>query len=102
MQRAGQGAIGYLLPSCWNGKDLDSADHRSHMAYPISGSGRQGTVCPGVPSGAGDARELPLCLWVKPAVSNPATQSNRGWRLASDMYEVTDTQAGIIIAWRLV
>jgi hypothetical protein len=23
------------FPSCWNGKDLDSADHKSHMAYPI-------------------------------------------------------------------
>jgi hypothetical protein len=21
------------FPSCWNGRDLDSADHRSHMAY---------------------------------------------------------------------
>ncbi|KAI9819673.1 MAG: hypothetical protein M1832_003907 [Thelocarpon impressellum] len=23
-----------FFPSCWNGKDLDSPDHRSHMAYP--------------------------------------------------------------------
>ncbi|KAK3955386.1 hypothetical protein QBC32DRAFT_359474 [Pseudoneurospora amorphoporcata] len=23
-----------MFPSCWNGKDLDSDDHRSHMAYP--------------------------------------------------------------------
>lgn len=23
-----------MFPSCWNGKDLDSPDHRSHMAYP--------------------------------------------------------------------
>ncbi|KAI9802651.1 MAG: hypothetical protein M1825_002673 [Sarcosagium campestre] len=22
------------FPSCWNGKDIDSADHKSHMAYP--------------------------------------------------------------------
>lgn len=25
-------------PSCWNGKELDSPDHRSHMAYPSYGS----------------------------------------------------------------
>ncbi|GAA6026736.1 hypothetical protein JCM8097_005823 [Rhodosporidiobolus ruineniae] len=25
------------FPSCWNGKDLDSSDHFSHMAYPIGG-----------------------------------------------------------------
>ena len=25
-------------PSCWNGKDLDSPDHRSHMAYQAKGT----------------------------------------------------------------
>ena len=25
------------FPSCWNGRDLDSADHRSHVAYPVGG-----------------------------------------------------------------
>jgi hypothetical protein len=23
-----------MFPSCWNGKDTDSTDHKSHMAYP--------------------------------------------------------------------
>ncbi|OAA80561.1 WSC domain-containing protein [Akanthomyces lecanii RCEF 1005] len=23
-----------MFPSCWNGKDADSSDHKSHMAYP--------------------------------------------------------------------
>ncbi|KAK3065165.1 hypothetical protein LTS18_007668 [Coniosporium uncinatum] len=23
-----------MFPSCWNGRDLDSADHRSHIQYP--------------------------------------------------------------------
>ncbi|KAK3081378.1 hypothetical protein LTS18_007283 [Coniosporium uncinatum] len=23
-----------IFPSCWNGRDLDSADHRSHVQYP--------------------------------------------------------------------
>ncbi|KAF2157539.1 hypothetical protein K461DRAFT_299390 [Myriangium duriaei CBS 260.36] len=23
-----------MFPSCWNGKDLDSSDHKSHVAYP--------------------------------------------------------------------
>ena len=37
-----QGAfsIGIKFPDCWNGTDLDSADHRSHMAYSQDG------VCP--------------------------------------------------------
>ncbi|KAF2845596.1 WSC-domain-containing protein [Plenodomus tracheiphilus IPT5] len=25
-----------FFPSCWNGKDLDTPDHKSHMSYPIS------------------------------------------------------------------
>ncbi|PWW78338.1 WSC-domain-containing protein [Tuber magnatum] len=25
-----------FFPSCWNGKDLDSPDHKSHMAYPTN------------------------------------------------------------------
>ncbi len=25
------------FPQCWNGHDLDSADHKSHMAYPVAG-----------------------------------------------------------------
>ena len=27
------------FPMCWNGRDLDSADHRSHMAYGTGGGG---------------------------------------------------------------
>jgi hypothetical protein len=26
------------FPDCWNGKDLDSADHQSHMAYRVRGT----------------------------------------------------------------
>ena len=26
------------FPSCWDGKNLDSADHKSHMAYPTAGA----------------------------------------------------------------
>ncbi|MEO3745523.1 DUF1996 domain-containing protein [Plantactinospora sp. B5E13] len=25
------------FPQCWNGRDLDSPDHKSHMAYPVGG-----------------------------------------------------------------
>lgn len=29
--------ISLRFPNCWDGKNLDSADHKSHMAYPVSG-----------------------------------------------------------------
>jgi hypothetical protein len=31
-----------FFPSCWNGKDLDPADHASHMAYPTGAPPRDG------------------------------------------------------------
>jgi hypothetical protein len=30
--------IRYQSPSCWDGVNLDSANHKSHMAYPVGGS----------------------------------------------------------------
>ena len=27
-----------VFPQCWNGRDLDSVDHKSHMAYPVNGA----------------------------------------------------------------
>jgi len=33
------------FPSCWDGKNLDSPDHKSHMAYPEIGD-YNGGVCP--------------------------------------------------------
>ncbi|KAH8687187.1 WSC domain-containing protein [Tricladium varicosporioides] len=32
-----------FFPSCWNGKDVDSPDHKSHVAYP---SGLDHGICP--------------------------------------------------------
>jgi hypothetical protein len=33
-----------LFPQCWNGKDLDTPDHKSHMRFPSSGI--NGGSCP--------------------------------------------------------
>lgn len=35
-----------VAPDCWNGKDLDSADHRSHMAYRYYDGSGPNPVCP--------------------------------------------------------
>ncbi|PHH90897.1 hypothetical protein CDD83_2316 [Cordyceps sp. RAO-2017] len=34
-----------FFPSCWDGRNLDSADHKSHMAFPAIGDYNTG-VCP--------------------------------------------------------
>lgn len=81
-----------FFPSCWNGVDLDSSNHKSHMAYPLDSNGPAGMVCP-------ETHPVPIirvsfhyAFGVKPEVYDPSSRSSRGWRLASDMYEVS-TQA---------
>lgn len=34
------------FPSCWDGKNLDSPDHRAHVAYPQGGTFESGAACP--------------------------------------------------------
>jgi hypothetical protein len=39
--------VGLDAPTCWNGRDLDTADHRSHMVYAPDGTDKgMGYVCP--------------------------------------------------------
>ncbi|MCC1498298.1 DUF1996 domain-containing protein [Alcanivorax sp. 1008] len=83
-----------FFPSCWDGENLDSADHRSHMAYPVNEDGPEGSHCP-------DSHPVPvvrvsyhLAFGVKPEFTHPLERTSAGWRLASDMYEVSDLQPG--------
>ncbi|KAF2729401.1 hypothetical protein EJ04DRAFT_537866 [Polyplosphaeria fusca] len=34
------------FPTCWDGKNLDSPDHKSHMSYPETGTFESGGPCP--------------------------------------------------------
>jgi len=63
------------FPQCWNGKDLDSADHKSHLAYATPGRG-----CP-----AAYPVPLPVITFnvLYPVKSGTDTS---GWRLSSDLY----------------
>jgi hypothetical protein len=62
------------FPSCWDGVNLDSADHKSHMAYPTSS-------CP-----ATHPNVLPIIsfnvFWTVQAGDDTTK-----WRLASDNYD---------------
>ena len=82
-----------FFPSCWNGRDLDSSDHKSHMAYPVKNDSGE-MVCP-------SSHHVPIvrpsyhyAFGVLPNVYDPETKSSQGWRLASDDYEVTNTTPG--------
>ncbi|WP_353940469.1 DUF1996 domain-containing protein [Streptomyces sp. HUAS MG91] len=38
--------IRFQAPSCWDGKYLDTPDHKSHMSYPVVKPGTNNNVCP--------------------------------------------------------
>jgi hypothetical protein len=65
------------FPQCWNGLDLDSADHRSHMAYTELGE------CP-----SSHPVPIPAVTFNIPyRVSDDGTD---GWRLVSDGYAASE------------
>jgi Domain of unknown function (DUF1996) len=89
---AGSEIIGVVqFPQCWDGVNLDSADHRSHVAYGTWGKG-----CPA---------SHPVAL---PSISynihyKVLAGGTEGWRLSSDMYAGGpggySMHADIITAW---
>ena len=71
--------LSVAFPECWNGRDLDSPDHQSHMAYAIYVNGGT-SYCPSThPIGLPRVEEI---------VAFPVTANSRPlrWRLSSDMY----------------
>lgn len=81
-----------FFPSCWNGVDLDSPDHKSHMAYPETVAGV--TRCPASHPVALPRVSYHYAFPVKPDNYDPATRSSRGWRLAADAYSVSVQNPG--------
>jgi len=66
--------MGVDFPECWDGKNLDSPDHQSHMAY------RRGKTCP-----ASHPVPIPrISTEVRYAVTTPDIAKR--WRLSSDTY----------------
>ncbi|MGS2642528.1 DUF1996 domain-containing protein [Streptosporangium sp. LJ11] len=68
------------FPQCWNGRDLDSADHKSHMAYPVN------QACP-----ASHPVPVPKLRQVLryPVNGNPANfrlASGRGYTMHGDFF----------------
>jgi Domain of unknown function (DUF1996)/Bacterial Ig-like domain len=84
------------FPRCWDGVNLDSPDHRSHVAGTVYDPTRvdpgfepyQNLSCP-------DSHPVPLPgLSVNMDFPVPAGSTTIGWRYASDMYDLTNNRAG--------
>ena len=93
---AGDMYVNIVFPVCWDGVNLDSPDHKAHMAYPFWGGSQGGSVngCPAT---------HPVLL---PSITENIhyTVKNDGdtkyWRLSTDAYPTT-TAGGLSIsgAW---
>lgn len=67
--------LSVTFPQCWNGRDLDAPDHKSHMAYPANGK------CPTT-----HPKPLPeISFHVRYKVEE--LNAPLRWRLSSDMYD---------------
>ena len=74
------------FPQCWDGVNLDSPDHKSHMAYPITywtGDPARQFRCP-----ATHPVVLPAITFAV-QYTLPADANTSKWRLASDTYDAS-------------
>jgi hypothetical protein len=72
-----------FFPQCWDGANLDSPDHKSHMAY-ANGSNPGG---PGVARGCPASHPVALPeITFNIAYAVTATSQPRNWRLVTDTY----------------
>ena len=82
----------YQAPSCWDGLNLDSPDHRSHMAYPVNGRCTTGhpVALPMV--------EFKMAWPVNGNLSDVRFSSGRGYTFHYDFYNAWDpaTQAAMV------
>lgn len=77
--------VRYQAPSCWNGVDLDSANHKSHMAYPVNGECPAGYPVP-VPM-----IEFKLSWPVSGDLTNVQFSSGRGYSFHYDFFNGWDS-----------
>jgi hypothetical protein len=71
-------------PSCWDGRHLDTPDHKSHMAYPVLG------ICPDSHPVAVPMIEFKMAFPVSGDMRNVRLSSGRGYSFHYDFYNVWD------------
>ncbi|WP_405150050.1 DUF1996 domain-containing protein [Sphaerisporangium sp. NBC_01403] len=79
--------VRFQAPSCWNGVDLDSADHKSHMAYPVNG------YCPATHPVAVPMLEFKIAFPASGDLSQARLASGRGYSWHYDFFNAWDNMA---------
>lgn len=77
-------------PSCWDGRYLDTPDHKSHMAYPVVKAGTNNNVCPESHPVALPMIEFKMAFPVNGDMSRVALSSGRGYSFHYDFINVWD------------
>ncbi|HZW74481.1 MAG TPA: DUF1996 domain-containing protein [Caldimonas sp.] len=72
-----------VFPQCWDGKNLDSPDHKSHMSYVVAAPGGSGFTCPATHPVA--LPEITFNIIYTVQTANAA----KAWRLSSDAYDTS-------------
>ena len=76
--------VRYQAPSCWDGKHLDSPDHKSHMAYPVNGR------CTASHPVAVPMVEFKMAFPVDGDMSRVRLSSGRGYTFHYDFFNAWD------------
>jgi Domain of unknown function (DUF1996)/F5/8 type C domain len=84
--------VRYQAPSCWDGKYLDTPDHKSHMAYPVNGR------CTTQHPVALPMIEFKMAFPVSGDLSAVRLASGRGFSFHYDFFNAWDpaTQAALV------
>jgi Domain of unknown function (DUF1996) len=69
------------FPQCWDGRNLDSPDHKSHMSYPVGLDRAPWWGCPA-------SHPVPIAqIAFNVQYTVQTANATRSWRLASDTYD---------------
>ncbi|MFC4592091.1 DUF1996 domain-containing protein [Sphaerisporangium corydalis] len=79
--------VRFQAPSCWDGVHLDSADHKSHMAYPAGG------YCPATHPVAVPMLEFKIAFPASGDLSQARLASGRGYTWHYDFFNAWDNTA---------
>ncbi|MEU7427491.1 DUF1996 domain-containing protein [Streptomyces sp. NPDC040750] len=82
--------IRFQAPSCWDGKYLDTPDHKSHMAYPVVKPGTNDNMCPADHPVALPMTEFKMAFPVNGDMSQVRLASGSGHSFHYDFFNAWD------------
>ncbi|WP_409235105.1 DUF1996 domain-containing protein [Streptomyces sp. PA5.6] len=82
--------IRFQAPSCWDGKNLDTPDHQSHMSYPTVKPGTNDNICPASHPVAVPMIEFKMAFPVNGDLSQVKLASGAGHSFHYDFFNAWD------------